>query len=111
MGYGDDSSWEEKAGLYIAGYEKMKEAAAGRINILFGAEIRFDEQAAAAHFCYRDAAGLWREVWFEDLRSVKARMALAAAYGLGGLSYWTAESLTRPVLLAQSERFSPLKLI
>ena len=76
-----------------------------------GAEIRFDEQAAAAHFCYRDAAGLWREVWFEDLRSVKARMALAAAYGLGGLSYWTAESLTRPVLLAQSERFSPLKLI
>ena len=43
MGYGDEASWEEKSGMYIAGYEKMKEAAAGRINILFGAEIRFDE--------------------------------------------------------------------
>ena len=42
MGYGN-SSWEEKAKFYIDGYEKMKDAAAGRLNILFGAEIRFDE--------------------------------------------------------------------
>ncbi|MBQ7715124.1 MAG: PHP domain-containing protein [Clostridia bacterium] len=43
MGYGDDTSWEDKAKFYIEGYYKMKEAAAGRMNILFGAEIRFDE--------------------------------------------------------------------
>lgn len=42
MGYGD-ASWEEKAKMYVDGYYKMKDAAAGRMNILFGAEIRFDE--------------------------------------------------------------------
>ena len=43
MGYPDDSPWEDKAKMYIDGYYKMKEAAAGRLNVLFGAEIRFDE--------------------------------------------------------------------
>ena len=42
MGFGD-ASWEEKAAMYIAGYEKVKEAAAGRLNVLFAAEIRFNE--------------------------------------------------------------------
>ncbi len=42
MGYGE-ASWREKAGMFIDGYEKLKRAAAGRLNILFGAEIRFDE--------------------------------------------------------------------
>lgn len=43
MGLDNDAPWEAKAELYIKGYEKMKEAAAGRLNVLFGAEIRFDE--------------------------------------------------------------------
>ena len=43
MGYGDDASWDEKVGLYVEGYRRMKEASDGRLNILFGAEIRFDE--------------------------------------------------------------------
>ena len=42
MGYGD-APWEEKARMYIDGYEKTKEAAAGRLNVLFAAEIRFNE--------------------------------------------------------------------
>lgn len=42
MGYGD-RPWEDKAKMFIDGYEKMKEAARGRMNILFGAEIRFDD--------------------------------------------------------------------
>ena len=41
MGYGDDTPWSEKAKFYCDGYYKMKEAARGRLNVLFGAEIRF----------------------------------------------------------------------
>ena len=43
MGLGDDAPWEDKVKMYVDGYYKMKDAAAGRLNVLFGAEIRFDE--------------------------------------------------------------------
>ncbi len=43
MGLGDDAPWSEKAKLFVDGYYKMKETARGRLNVLFGAEIRFDE--------------------------------------------------------------------
>lgn len=52
------------------------------------AEIQFDERAQAPHFNYVDAQGNQHVVWFEDARSIRARLNLVKKYGLRGVSYW-----------------------
>lgn len=54
-----------------------------------GAAIRFDQQAQSPYYNYYDNAGRQHEVWFEDARSIEAKLRLANRYGLGGVSYWT----------------------
>lgn len=88
---------------------RLSNTAAANLAVAAGAEIRYDECAAAAHFRYCDAAGLSHEVWFEDARSIRAKMALVEEYGLGGLSYWTAEAIGPTALAAQEERFLSVK--
>ena len=88
----------------------LSNAAAANLAVSAGAEICYDARAAASHFRYRDAAGLWHEVWFEDARSVKARLSLVDEYDLGGISLWAA-NFPNPMLLATlQEAFSPVKL-
>lgn len=55
--------------------------------------IRFDDKAQAPWFRYVDASGREHEVWFEDARSIRAKLALTQEYGLHGVSYW---NLMRP---------------
>ena len=55
--------------------------------IQVGAPIRFDAEAQSPHYNY------WREraeheVWFEDARSIRAKLALAGEYRLRGVSIW-----------------------
>ena len=57
------------------------------------AAIRYDEQAQAPWMRYADSAGAQHEVWFEDARSVQAKLNLALEYGLRGVSFW---NLDRP---------------
>ena len=57
------------------------------------AAIRFDESAQAPWFRYVDEGGKEREVWFEDARSIQAKIRLALEYGLHGVGYW---NLDRP---------------
>ena len=52
-------------------------------------EIKFNEAAQAPFFNYTDPSGVRHEVWFEDARSVRARLALVSEYNLAGISYWT----------------------
>jgi len=55
--------------------------------------IRYDERAQAPWFRYVDGNGREHEVWFEDARSIRAKLALAREYGLYGVGYW---NLMRP---------------
>jgi spore germination protein len=57
------------------------------------AAIRFDQRAQAPWFRYVDAQGREHEVWFEDARSIQAKLALIPEYGLYGAGYW---NLMRP---------------
>lgn len=57
------------------------------------AAIRYDDFAQAPWFRYVDRQGQEHEVWFEDARSIKAKLDLAKEYGLAGVSYW---NLMRP---------------
>ena len=55
------------------------------------AAIRFDAKAASPYFNYYDSRGRQHIVWFEDARSIHAKLLLVQEFGLAGISYWTAE--------------------
>lgn len=59
----------------------------------YSAEIQYDERAQAPWFRYRDENGTRHEVWFEDARSIQAKLGLVKEYGLSGAGYW---NLMRP---------------
>ena len=53
-----------------------------------GASISYDEQAQSPWFRYTDSTGVVHEVWFEDARSIRAKLLLLDEYGLSGAGYW-----------------------
>lgn len=54
----------------------------------YGAVIQYDERAQAPWFRYFGADGQEHEVWFEDARSIQAKLGLISEYGLTGAGYW-----------------------
>ena len=58
-----------------------------------GAEIFFDEQAQTPFFNYTGRDGAEHVVWFEDARSILAKLDLMDAFALRGGEYW---NLMRP---------------
>lgn len=54
-----------------------------------GAVIEFDETAQAPFFTYYDVEGKEHIVWFEDARSIEAKLNLVDEYDLLGVAYWT----------------------
>ena len=57
---------------------------------LVGAEIEFDETARSPCYHYFDKMRREHVVWFEDARSLRAKIALAAEKGLQGIGFWQA---------------------
>jgi len=60
-----------------------------------GSTIQFDERSQAPFFNYYDENGKRHVVWFDDARSLTARLKLVEKYNLGGVSYWTINRLYR----------------
>lgn len=58
-----------------------------------GVDISYDSQAQAPFFRYLDDMGREHEVWFEDARSIRAKLSLISRYDLRGAGYW---NLMRP---------------
>ena len=58
-----------------------------------GAEILYDSTAQAPFFSYTDRDGREHVVWFEDARSIEAKLRLVDEYELQGVGYW---NLMRP---------------
>lgn len=58
-----------------------------QIAIANDAVIQFDETAQSPYFHYF-VSGTEHEVWFEDVRSLRAKFNLVKEYGLRGVSYW-----------------------
>lgn len=55
--------------------------------------IAYDETVQAPFFHYTDHAGTVHAIWFEDARSLSAKLRLIAEYGLLGAGFW---NLMRP---------------
>ena len=52
-----------------------------------GADILYSSFSQAPFFYYNDG-GITHEVWFEDARSINARLDLITEYGLRGAGFW-----------------------
>lgn len=63
----------------------------GAVNIAAreGAAIQYDTVSQAPYFNYYDNNGRQHVVWFEDARSIRAKLITVNQYRLGGVSYWT----------------------
>lgn len=75
-----------------------------RLAIDHGVEIRFDETAMSPYFRYWQY-GIQHEVWFEDVRSLKAKFDLVKEYGLSGVGYWQLMRYYRANWLLLEEMF------
>lgn len=75
-----------------------------------GAEIRYDPVAQAPFFLCPGTGGKRRIIWYEDSRSLLARMELARSRGLAGLSLWPQDRLYRPGLHLLQSRCTGEKL-
>ena len=82
---------------YVKGQSKARtmglvEAAQQAIDM--GAEIFFDEAAQTPYYNY-EQNGLQHAVWFEDVRSLQARLKLVQEFGLAGGGWWQLMRLFR----------------
>ena len=76
---------------FVAGETEAKTISnteAVEIAVRYGAEIQFSEESQAPFFFYSDENGIRHEVWFEDARSIRSKLALVPEYGILGASYW-----------------------
>ena len=76
-----------------------------------GAEIRYDGAAQAPFFLCPGAGGKRRIIWYEDSRSLLARLELALNRNLAGVSLWPQDRLYRPGLHMLQSRCTGEKLV
>lgn len=92
---------------YIKGASKatvIGSLEAVRTAIEAGVPIQFDETAMSPFFQY-EKDGVSHEVWFEDVRSYRAKFALLPEYGLRGMGYWQIMRFFRPNWLLLKDTF------
>lgn len=76
-----------------------------------GAVIRYDEESQAPFFNYYDDNRRQHVVWFEDARSINAKLRLADQFNLGGVSYWTIGRYFPQAWLVQDALFNIRKVL
>lgn len=75
-----------------------------QLAIAFGVPIQYDETAQSPFFHYWQN-GVEHEVWFEDVRSMKAKFDLIQEFELRGAAYWQIMRLFRANWLLMEEMF------
>lgn len=75
----------------------------------YGVEIQFDEQAQTPYFYYTDN-GTQHVVWFDDPRSIDAKLQLIDDYRLAGASWWTVNRCYVPNWLVLHNMYETVKL-
>lgn len=68
--------------------ESISNKRAIELAVQYGSPIQYDQTAQAPYFNYTDAGGAEHVVWFEDARSLSARLNLIAEYGFQGAGIW-----------------------
>ncbi len=76
-----------------------------------GSNIMFDNSAQTPYFNYIDGSGNTRVVWFDDARSIDAKLDLVAKYNLAGVSYWTINNFFPANWAVLSNKFNITKVL
>jgi spore germination protein len=84
-------------------------AEAAELAVKFGAEIMFDEKSQTPYFNYTEN-GIRHVVWFDDPRSISAKLELINEYNLAGASWWTVNRCYVPNWLIAQNMFDIVKL-
>lgn len=100
--YGYDWTLPYERGLSEA--QNIGNVEAVQIAVNAGVPIQFDETAMSPFFFY-EKDGVTHEVWFEDVRSLKAKFSLLPLYGLRGMGYWQIMRLFRANWLLLADTF------
>lgn len=84
----------------------------GAVNLAYSrnAAIQYDTTAQSPYFNYFEN-GRQHVVWFEDARSIRAKLLLANEFGLGGVSYWTVGQFFPQNWLVLNSLFDVIKVI
>lgn len=90
--------------------QALSHRAAAGLAVAAQAEIRLDKASRCSSFRYTDPSGRRREVWFEDLRSLEARLELVEDYGLAGLCLLGGSRPDRAALAYLRSRYIPERL-
>lgn len=77
----------------------------------YGAHIQYDQKSQAPFFTFYDENKKENIVWFEDARSIRAKLLLLNKYRLGGLSYWTIQQFFAPNWLVLSSMYNIRKVL
>lgn len=98
---------------YIQGTAARPMTNVGAVNLAsqVSANIQFDQTAQSPFFNYYDRSGKQHIVWFEDARSIEAKMKVVAKYNLGGVSYWTINSFFPQNWVVQDNMFTIKKVL
>jgi spore germination protein len=85
----------------------------GAVNLAarVGANIQYNTTSQAPFFNYYDSSGRQHEVWFDDARSIDARLRLIDRFGLGGVSYWTINSFFNQQWLVLDSLYNVNKIL
>jgi len=73
------------------------------------AYIEFDEKSQTPYFTYISDDGANHEVWFEDIRSIKAKFDLRDEYNLRGVAYWNLMRSFNQNWIYSGYRYNPIK--
>lgn len=88
--YGYDWALPYEKGISKA--EKIGNTDAVRLAVRNGSPIQFSERSESPYFTYQ-RGHILHEVWFEDVRSIEAKLKLAQEMEILGVGYW---NLMRP---------------
>jgi len=79
--------------------------------IEYGANIMWDARSATPYYNYTDVSGKTHVVWFDDARSISAKLELVNKYNLAGVSYWTINNFMASNWAILDSMFNVTKLI
>lgn len=77
----------------------------------YGAQIQFDPVSASPYFNYFDQSGKEHVVWFEDARSIQAKLMLVRDLKLTGIAFWNVMSFFQPALTVLDSMFNIEKVL
>lgn len=83
--------------------------AATELAVQNGSEILFDEKTQTPYFYYTEN-GTRHVVWFDDPRSIDAKLRLVDEFELAGASWWTINRCYVPNRLIAQNQFETVKL-